>query len=67
MAPVGAYSECESSQNLPISSITGQNLQTFLVSSKTRTRDKYRVVYSNFQRLELEKEYRFNKYITIRR
>jgi len=33
--------------------------------NKTRTREKYRVVYTNFQRLELEKEYRFNRYITI--
>ncbi|CAG5111646.1 Oidioi.mRNA.OKI2018_I69.chr2.g5927.t1.cds [Oikopleura dioica] len=35
--------------------------------NRTRTRDKYRVVYSNYQRVELEKEYNFNKYITIRR
>ena len=34
---------------------------------KTRTKDKYRVVYTDHQRLELEKEYRFNHYITIRR
>ncbi|CAD6997001.1 unnamed protein product [Ceratitis capitata] len=35
----------------------GQNVR------KTRTKDKYRVVYNDFQRLELEKEYctsRFN-------
>ncbi|XP_054004521.1 homeobox protein CDX-1-like isoform X1 [Hylaeus anthracinus] len=34
---------------------------------KTRTKDKYRVVYTDHQRLELEKEFHFNRYITIRR
>ncbi|XP_018794870.1 PREDICTED: homeotic protein caudal isoform X1 [Bactrocera latifrons] len=34
---------------------------------KTRTKDKYRVVYNDFQRLELEKEYCTSRYITIRR
>ncbi|XP_030753652.1 homeobox protein CDX-1-like [Sitophilus oryzae] len=38
------------------------------LSGKTRTKDKYRVVYTDHQRLELEKEFTFvNKYITIRR
>lgn len=36
-------------------------------SGKTRTKDKYRVVYTDHQRLELEKEFHFSKYITIRR
>lgn len=40
----------------------------FFVSGKTRTKDKYRVVYTDHQRIELEKEFTFNnKYITIRR
>ncbi|KAH8376781.1 hypothetical protein KR093_001327 [Drosophila rubida] len=34
---------------------------------KTRTKDKYRVVYTDYQRLELEKEYCTSRYITIRR
>ncbi|XP_053570470.1 homeobox protein CDX-4-like [Bombina bombina] len=33
----------------------------------TRTKEKYRVVYTDHQRLELEKEFLSNKYITIRR
>jgi hypothetical protein len=37
------------------------------VSGKTRTKDKYRVVYSDHQRLELEKEFHYSRYITIRR
>ncbi|EFN80179.1 Homeobox protein CDX-2, partial [Harpegnathos saltator] len=32
-----------------------------------RTKDKYRVVYTDYQRLELEKEFHFNRYITMRR
>lgn len=38
-----------------------------LITGKTRTKDKYRVVYTDFQRLELEKEYHMSHYITIRR
>lgn len=36
-------------------------------AGKTRTKDKYRVVYTDQQRVELEKEFLYNKYITIRR
>lgn len=36
-------------------------------AGKTRTREKYRVVYTDHQRLELEKEFHYNRYITIRR
>lgn len=34
---------------------------------KTRTKDKYRVVYTDKQRLELENEFQYNSYITMRR
>ncbi|XP_075692749.1 homeobox protein CDX-4-like [Rhinoderma darwinii] len=34
---------------------------------KTRTKEKYRVVYTDYQRLQLEKEFLSNRYITIRR
>ena len=36
-------------------------------SGRTRTKDKYRIVYSDHQRLELEKEFHYSRYITIRR
>nr|XP_004664830.2 homeobox protein CDX-1 [Jaculus jaculus] len=36
-------------------------------SGKTRTKDKYRVVYTDQQRLELEKEFHYSRYITIQR
>ena len=39
----------------------------FSFSGRTRTKDKYRVVYSDHQRLELEKEFHYSRYITIRR
>ena len=42
-------------------------LFSFLFPGKTRTKDKYRVVYSDHQRLELEKEFHYSRYITIRR
>lgn len=37
------------------------------LAGKTRTKDKYRVVYTDHQRLELEKEFHYSRYITIRR
>lgn len=37
------------------------------VPGKTRTKDKYRVVYTDHQRVELEKEFYYSRYITIRR
>ncbi|KAK8733177.1 hypothetical protein OTU49_006506 [Cherax quadricarinatus] len=43
------------------------DLDGLSVKGKTRTKDKYRVVYSDHQRLELEKEFHYSRYITIRR
>jgi len=34
---------------------------------KTRTKDKYRIVYTDHQRYELEKEFDGSKYISIPR
>lgn len=42
-------------------------LNSYICLGKTRTKEKYRVVYTDHQRLELEKEFHFNRYITIRR
>ncbi|KAK8788709.1 hypothetical protein V5799_021514 [Amblyomma americanum] len=47
--------------------IAGTVLQGSIRPRKTRTKDKYRVVYSDHQRLELEKEFHYSRYITIRR
>ncbi|XP_054831259.1 homeobox protein CDX-1 [Eublepharis macularius] len=44
-----------------------RNVPTSNNSGKTRTKDKYRVVYTDHQRLELEKEFHYSRYITIRR
>ncbi|KAM8975969.1 homeobox protein CDX-2 isoform 1-T1 [Pelodytes ibericus] len=41
--------------------------QGTIPGTKTRTKDKYRVVYTDHQRLELEKEFHYSRYITIRR
>ncbi|XP_003269025.1 homeobox protein CDX-4 [Nomascus leucogenys] len=41
--------------------------KTVQVTGKTRTKEKYRVVYTDHQRLELEKEFHCNRYIPIRR
>ncbi|KAM5221446.1 LOW QUALITY PROTEIN: homeobox protein CDX-4 [Ctenodactylus gundi] len=41
--------------------------QTVQVTGKTRTKEKYHVVYTDHQRMELEKEFHCNKYIPIHR
>ncbi|XP_038674889.1 homeobox protein CDX-1-like isoform X1 [Scyliorhinus canicula] len=43
------------------------NMYQSSIYNKTRTKDKYRVVYTDHQRLELEKEFHYSRYITIRR
>ena len=43
------------------------NIFLLFFPGRTRTKDKYRVVYSDHQRLELEKEFHYSRYITIRR
>ena len=42
-------------------------LLNLAILARTRTKDKYRIVYSDHQRLELEKEFHYSRYITIRR
>ncbi|KAG2456222.1 CDX1 protein, partial [Polypterus senegalus] len=44
-----------------------RNVPPNSTGGKTRTKDKYRVVYTDHQRLELEKEFHYSRYITIRR
>ncbi|XP_018555081.1 homeobox protein CHOX-CAD [Lates calcarifer] len=44
-----------------------ESIRPSVSGGKTRTKDKYRVVYTDHQRLELEKEFQFNRYITMRR
>jgi hypothetical protein len=39
----------------------------FFCLGKTRTRDKYRIVYTDQQRYELENEFVMSKYISIPR
>uniref|UniRef100_A0A3Q0SCS7 Caudal type homeobox 1a n=1 Tax=Amphilophus citrinellus TaxID=61819 RepID=A0A3Q0SCS7_AMPCI len=57
------------SSQLPLPGAEQRSLPIFLCDSggKTRTKDKYRVVYTDHQRMELEKEFQFNRYITMRR
>ena len=56
-------SEDESSRTTVV--LTARVILT--VTGKTRTKDKYRVVYTDHQRLELEKEFHYSRYISIRR
>jgi len=43
------------------------NQKIFFFLGKTRTRDKYRIVYTDQQRYELENEFIMSKYISIPR
>lgn len=38
-----------------------------IAGNRTRTKDKYRIVYTEQQKVELEKEFLYNQYITIQR
>ena len=55
----------QSPRVLPTRTHFSHNL-SFCFPARTRTKDKYRVVYSDHQRLELEKEFHYSRYITIR-
>lgn len=46
---------------------TLESVRPSVSGGKTRTKDKYRVVYTDQQRLELEREFQYNRYITMRR
>lgn len=60
---------CSCSSSMPSVMLLSSCLTLTLLSlpGKTRTKDKYRVVYTDHQRLELEKEFHYSRYITIRR
>lgn len=62
-------SVCSCSSSMPSVMLLSSCLTLTLLSlpGKTRTKDKYRVVYTDHQRLELEKEFHYSRYITIRR
>lgn len=70
-APNGSSSPQISSRPTPVKSpfewMKKQSYQSQPNPGKTRTKDKYRVVYTDQQRLELEKEFHYTRYITIRR
>ncbi|XP_041714001.1 homeobox protein CDX-1-like [Coregonus clupeaformis] len=58
-SPAGQYS--------PDSDWIRHNVHSSSTGGKTRTKDKYRVVYTDQQRLVLEKAFQYSRYITIRR
>ena len=65
LCPAGPRPNCK------MTNITQYKLSHYLLNlailARTRTKDKYRIVYSDHQRLELEKEFHYSRYITIRR
>ncbi|XP_019871529.2 homeobox protein CHOX-CAD isoform X2 [Aethina tumida] len=68
MSPQGGQMTRPVQARSPYEWIKKNNYQQQPQPGKTRTKDKYRVVYTDHQRIELEKEFTFNnKYITIRR
>uniref|UniRef100_A0A8C9JBE9 Caudal type homeobox 4 n=1 Tax=Panthera tigris altaica TaxID=74533 RepID=A0A8C9JBE9_PANTA len=65
--PVDTDAADASSSNRTLHSPYAWMRKTVQVTGKTRTKEKYRVVYTDHQRLELEKKFHCNRYITIRR
>ncbi|CAF2087179.1 unnamed protein product [Rotaria magnacalcarata] len=61
-----SYSKCQEQQNWFKSQLTPTPPKN-PVNGKTRTRDKYRIVYTDRQRYELENEFNVSKYISIPR
>ncbi|XP_062289679.1 homeobox protein CDX-1-like [Scomber scombrus] len=66
-APAGQLSPGSPQRRNPYDWIRRTSAPPTNPNGKTRTKDKYRVVYTDHQRLELEKEFHYSKYITIRR
>ncbi|XP_076025320.1 homeobox protein CDX-1b [Genypterus blacodes] len=66
-ASAGQLSPGSPQRRNPYDWIRRSSAPTTNPNGKTRTKDKYRVVYTDHQRLELEKEFHYSKYITIRR
>uniref|UniRef100_A0A8C8XMQ4 Caudal type homeobox 4 n=1 Tax=Panthera leo TaxID=9689 RepID=A0A8C8XMQ4_PANLE len=65
--PVDTDAADASSSNRTLHSPYAWMRKTVRVTGKTRTKEKYHVVYTDHQRLELEKKFHCNRYITIRR
>lgn len=65
--PVGQLSPNSPQRRNPYDWIRRSSVPPTVTNGKTRTKDKYRVVYTDHQRLELEKEFHYSRYITIRR
>ena len=42
-------------------------MASLVTADRIRTKDKYRVVYSDHQRLEMEKDFHYCRYIATRR
>nr|XP_046181023.1 homeobox protein CDX-1-like [Oncorhynchus gorbuscha] len=69
LPPLDSHTRQYSPDSQRRNSYTGirRNVHSSSTGGKTRTKDKYRVVYTDQQRLELEKEFQSSRYITIRR
>nr|AHY88468.1 cdx [Terebratalia transversa] len=69
VSPVHEQEQCQRQglSKAPFDWLRKHDYSSLPASGKTRTKDKYRVVYTDHQRLELEKEFCYSKYITIKR